>query len=355
MSAEEFKYVGTLSYLDGTPALMSSNDDLLFEIIHIKSNTSYTPIKKFEKNNIYIDFVFAGDYVMKFMDLEMVRFSVTDVDGQLKTNLSTTLSLPFNYIAIAEPNQTVQIYDKNINLKESIVADKNGNVALKGDEKYFSDKLLVAISENGFPAISYFKIQKAANKGKFNSRKIKFSKVYKPIAKRGITHNIQKDIYYGLQKINFTKNKENTIWLLKTFNAKQKKGNIHKLDLSNSKIANEVSLILDELGRNVIVLKQAIKNSNKYEYQSLIVGGNGSLQIDENTFVYPYYRFKDNFVNNTRWVIPTFAGIALPEGGHNFTVTCSGIEIVPNPEYVSWHERMGKLQEQEKRLQIPMN
>lgn len=164
-ATEEFKYVGTLSYLDGTPALMSNYDRDYFDIIHIKSNTGYTEVKKFENNNIYIDIFISGDYVIKFMGFEITRFSVTDVDGQLKSKISTTLSLPFNYIAITNPNQIVEIYDKNINLLEGLEANKSGNVALTGNENYFLNKFLVVGSEYGFPTIGFFKSKKQLIKG----------------------------------------------------------------------------------------------------------------------------------------------------------------------------------------------
>lgn len=331
-SQDYYKYSGAISYLDGTPIEMSQSDIDHFAVDLVTAPDAYAGYVSDVKNGtLSLSCLVTGNYILRFMGMEIVRFEVSEANDKDISNLPKQLNFPFNYLATTEPNQLIHIYDKNINLVESIKADKEGNIALKGNENYFSDKFLVAVSENGFPTISYFKTQKAANKGRYNSRKVKFSKAQKPIAKRGITHNIQKDFYYVLQKINFTKNKENTIWLLKTFNAKQKKGNIHKLNLSNYKRATEVSLLLDELGRNVIVLKQAIKNSNKYEYQSLIVGENGSLKTDNNTFVYPTYRFKDNFVKGSRWVIHTFQGIALTKGGHSLRISCNGSWTDPNP------------------------
>lgn len=130
--------------------------------------------------------------------------------------------------------------------------------------------------------------------------------------------------------------------VVKTYNAQQQKGSVHKLDFSNYKRATEVSLHLDESGRNVVVLKQPI-TPTKYKYQSLIVSKNGGLKANDKVFVYPAYRFKNNFVKNMRWIIPTYHGIALPAGSHNLRTICNGTWIETNQAYVDWGKRIREI------------
>ncbi|MCK4830041.1 hypothetical protein KA005_80725, partial [bacterium] len=148
-------------------------------------------------------------------------------------------------------------------------------------------------------------------------------------AKKGLVHNIQDDTYYTSRKISFNKDKDKQLWLLLKYEVGLQKGSIHKLDFSGYKKASPTHLFLDEAGKVIVVMKQR-RNPTKYDYQSLIVSKNGNLQASDNIYVYPYYRFKDNFVEGTNWIIPTFRGIALPKGSHQFKISCNGTSIEPD-------------------------
>lgn len=341
-TAEKYEYTGTLSYLDGTPVDMSRSNIDKFDILHIKSGTSYTPVKKLVKGAISIDLVFAGDYLMSFMGFEIAKFNVVDVDGYFRTNLSGTLSLPFNYIATTKPNQTVKIYDDNINLIETIVANEEGYAALKGNEQFFSNKFIVTEAKDHFPNPAFFKEIKSGNKGKLSYRTVRPS-TQQIKAKRGLVHNISTDTYYTKREIAFSKDKK--LWLLFVYEANNQKTIISKLNLAAYPKSTPSEIILDELGRPVINLKKRFGGSSNYKYQSLIVSKNGNLQVDDETFVYPTYRFKDNFVKGTSWIIPTFKDIALTEGGHNFRISCNGSWTEPNPAAEAHRKLAGEIGE----------
>ncbi|MBU0529035.1 hypothetical protein KKF86_04670, partial [bacterium] len=323
---QAYNYSGTLSCLDGTPIDMSQSDIDHFNVELVRAPDLLAGYVSDVKNGaIILLCAVTGNYILKFMGFEIARFEVSELNDNYISNLPKQLRLPFNYMAIAEPNQTIKIYDANINLLENKVADDEGKVALKGDEKYFSNKILVVEDENGFPSINFFKTQKAADKGKFNSRNMKFSKASKPVAKIGLVHNIQDDIFYTLHEIRFTNDNQKEVWLLKTYNATQKKGSIHKLDFSGYEKAYKTDLYLDENG-NLVIVRKFNESPSINECYSLVVSKNGNLKTDKNTYVYPYYRFKNNFVQGEYWSTPVFMGIALKQGNHNFTLTCIGFD-----------------------------
>ncbi|MCJ7801360.1 MAG: hypothetical protein MUP82_03265, partial [Candidatus Marinimicrobia bacterium] len=161
-----YNYSGTLSYLDGTVIDMSQSDIDHFNVELVRAPDLLAGYVSDVKNGtITLLCAVTGNYTLKFMGMEIARFEVSELNDNYISNLPKQLSLPFNYMAIAEPNQTIKIYDANINLVETKVADDEGKIALKGDEKYFSNKILVVEDENGFPSINFFKTQKAADKG----------------------------------------------------------------------------------------------------------------------------------------------------------------------------------------------
>jgi len=341
--SQEYNYTGTLSYLDGTPFNLSGTNIDDFDVDLVRAPDLYAGyVKNVKDGTIILSCVVTGTYTLKFMDIEIVKFNVSDVGGKLESNLSGTLSLPFNYIAKTDPNQTVKIYDDNINLIDSFQANENGYVPLKENEEYYSNKFLVVEPENQFPQPAFFKEIKPANVGKLSYRKLSFPS-QKLQAKKGLVHNVRDDIYYAMRKVTFNKDKNKILWLLQEYEIDSRKGSIHKLDFSNYKKATGIDLYLDESGIVVAVLKQP-KSPTAYDYQSIIVSKNGDLLASDNTFIYPYYRFKNNFVGGIYWIIPTFNGIPLNEGMHNFDITCDGSWIDPNPDHQNWRKRMNELQ-----------
>lgn len=321
-AAEKFSYVGTISYLDGTPAISTHLDN--YEIINLKSNTSYTRLKTIKKDTIFIDFVMAGEYVLTFMNFEVAKFQVTESNGKLQSNIPKTLKLPFNYVVIGEPNQIVKIFDDKIQLIETLKANNKGVVALKGDVKYFANKFIVGETKEGFPQPVLFKQVNPSRKGDFDYRKFGIPK-QKLIPQKGLVHNIQDDIYYSVQKVTFS-NKDNSIFVLKKYDARQNKGSIHKVNLPNSLSQNGGSIALDFNGKLVFY-------TNK---QCYYLNADGSLSKEDEIYIDPIYRFNNIFVKGHYWIAPLFLNIPLKEGRHVFKITCKGSWNDANQAHIDW-------------------
>lgn len=330
--SQSYNYSGSLSYLDGTPIVMSQNDIDHFDIELVSAPDILAGhIRDIKNGTITLLCGVTGNYTLKFMGIEIARFEVLELNDKYISNLPDQLSLPFNYLAITNPNKTVKVYDENVNLIESFQANENGHVPLTGDENYFSDKFLVIEPKNQFPQISLFKEIKTKDKGKFNYRKLSFPSPQLH-AKAGLVHNISDDNYYSIMKVSFP-DKNKGIWLFKKYDVANKKSTIRKLNLPANLRSNDVKLYLDEIGKLVLV-------SHNQNYS---LDKNGNLGVRNDAYVYPYYRFKGNYVQGTQWIIPTFMGIALTEGAHNFILTCDGSWSEPNPAYWDWKKRLDEI------------
>ena len=332
-TAEKFEYSGTLSYLDGTPVDMSSSDIDKFNILHIKSGTSYTPVKKLTKGALSIDLVFEGDYVMEFMGQEITKFNVSAVEGKLKTNLSGNLSLPFNYIIVSTPDLEISLYNENTRLIKKLKADKNGYIALQEGESYFSNKFFTALTDDGFPNLQTYKKPSKSNIGRFNSRKLYINKVKSKslIAGRDLIHQIPLNTFHRLKYLTLL-NKQKII-ILESYNTQSKKASLHKVNLPNGSIQNGAKIALDFTGKLVFLINK----------QSYYLNPEGALSKDDNIYVDPIYRFNNIFVRGQNWIAPKFLNIPLKEGSHIFEITCNGKWNDANPAHIEWGIKKDKL------------
>lgn len=340
VKANAFTYSGKFTFLDGTPIMRGIDTDDFSLDLDRAPDLYAAYVKEVKDGNITFLCSVSGKYTLKFMGIEIAKFEVTEQGEEFSSNLPDHLSFPFNFIAITKPNSTIKIYDDNINVIETIVANEEGYAALKGNEQFFSNKFIITEAKDHFPNPVFFKEIKPRNKGILSYRKVRPST--QPIkAKRGLVHNISTDTYFTKREIAFTKDEK--IALLFVYEAKDQKITISKLNLTAYPKATLSELILDELGRPVINLKKRFGSSSNYEYQSLIVSKNGNLQVDDETFVYPTYRFKNNFVKGTRWILSTFKDIALTEGNHELKISCNGGWTEPNPAAEAHRQLAGEI------------
>lgn len=331
--SQAYNYSGTLSYLDGEPFNLYGADIDDFSVTLIRAPQLYAGyVSDLKNGTITLSCAVTGTYTLKLMEMEIASFEVTKQKDEFVSDLSKRLHLPFNHFIITEPNTTIKIYDDNINIAKSLKANDNGYIALKEDSNYFSNKFFAKQMENGFPQIANFKKVSPSDKGKFSTRRLQMPKssIKILVAKKGIVYHIIDDIFYTVRKVSFNKDKDKDLWLLLSYNVGLKKGFIHKLDFSSYEKAYKTDLYLDENG-NLVIVRKFNESPSINECYSLVVSKNGNLKTDKNTYVYPYYRFKDNFVKNTQWIIPTFKGIALTEGGHNLRISCNGAWTEPDP------------------------
>ncbi len=312
---------------------MSSSDIDNFNILHIKSGTSYTQVKKLTKGALSIDLVFAGEYVMEFMGQEITKFNVSAVNGKLTTNLSTKLSLPFNYFIISKPKLEVSIYDDNANLIKKLKADNNGYIPLKETESYFSDKFFTTLAGEGFPSLSTFKKPSKSNLGRFNNRKLYINKVKSKnlVAGRDLIHQIPHNTFYRLK--NLTLLNKNKILILESYNTQSKKASLHKVNLPNGSSQNGGNIALDFKGNLVFF-------TNK---QSYYLNTDGALSKEDNLYIDPIYQFNNIFVKGRFWLAPKFLNIPLKEGSHIFEITCNGKWNDANPAHLEWGTKKDKL------------
>lgn len=340
-----YNYNGKITFLDGTPILRGMDTDDFSLDLDRAPDLYAAYIKSIKDGNINFICSVKGKYTLKFMGIEIVRFEVTEQDQGLNSNLPDNLRVPFNFIATSKPNSIVKVYDDKVNLVESLQTNEDGVAALKGDKNYFSNKFLITEAEDQIPYPAFFKEIKASNNGNFSYRKINLS-TQKIIAKRGFVHNIKTNTYYTSREISFNKNKK--IWLLIIYEGKTKKIKLSKLDFSAYAGWNPSQLFLDEKGSVVVNMAKRLGGSNDFEYQALEVSKNGSLSKNDNTFVFPAYRFNNNFVKGGKWIIPTFVNIALTEGGHEFKITCNGkwSERIPDRAREKLNEEIAILEEE---------
>ena len=89
------------------------------------------------------------------------------------------------------------------------------------------------------------------------------------------------------------------------------------------------SIGLDYLGNMMI------KVGN--DFYQLDPGGSIQLRQDYNKHG---YQFNNHFVKESSWIIPTWMGIALTEGTHKETVSCTGKWSEQTPESKAWNENL---------------
>lgn len=330
---DPFEYYGKLSFLDGTPVSSFGDSEIdQFEIVNVELNHTYAAaVRKFTGDTMHMTVIAAGDYIMKFMGQEIVRFKVTDTDGKLNSSLSGSLSLPFNYIISGEPGEIIRIYNDQLSLLETIYIDETGSAGIKFSHNDFKNKFM-AYERNG-QFIEPFIFSKIIPEKKGQLRYHKFTTGRQTIsAKIGTVHNLDEDTYYTIQKANFS-DLLNFVWVLKVYDARNKKADLKRIQYPDND-DKAGSLYLNDKGQMVV------QHGEKQYYLS----NDGSLQEGKNIFVSPIYQFKNFYTKSNYWITPVFAGVALPEGTHTFTVNCECRWNDPNPTYTSWHEKRWELE-----------
>ncbi len=323
----------TLYFWDGTPVIPASMGVEINDIIDIQSSNNRGWISLFHNDTIDIHCTWPGKYSMKIANKEILHFEVIGKDGKLTSDLPDKIILPFNFLVTVPPHQNVQIYSIQGNMVAQQKADASGYTLFKESAPYFSDKVIVCRFNQEFPQMKTFRDTRPKDVSLLRYRELNFKPLGQSVqvvrGSRGtnqnnntVVHNIPEDAYYKIVKTMYKPNGDAQLWLLK-WDAKTKKSFITKISLTGNLKNIASDLYLDEDGRPIIAIAQQNPTNYKYSTQFFVVNANGVLN-KTNDDVYPYYHFKDDYFYSSQRIIPTFNGIALNKGTHQFKVTCNG-------------------------------
>jgi pimeloyl-ACP methyl ester carboxylesterase len=323
-----------IHYLDNTPALFSTWEagDYLGIVIK-KSHIPYgARISDVHQDTLRIYSILPKQYLFTFLDTTLLTFDVKkDEKGQLVSNLPPVITFPFNFILKAPKNSRVMLYTAGGKKLHEFKADTNGYIFLRETPGELSDKIFVLLNKNNFPSILPLSVPGNVPKGSIKRRLMKIRSLSTPVAVKKsshstyqdnatVVHNLQTDTFYKIAKISL--HQENHLWLL-VFQAKTQKCSVHPLKIAGNLKQLAFDLYLNDRGRPVIVVAQQNPKTYEYTKTSYLLSDDGTMTPLKDTH-YPFYKFKNNYFDGPRWIIPTFMGIALQPGMHSFKVTCKG-------------------------------
>ncbi len=316
----------SITFLDGTPANGLSVYD--FKVKLVSGPPLYSgDVTAINGNTLTFEGFVRGTFQLTYLGIEVVRFTVSEKNGALTSDLPTTIHLPFNYLIYTDkPNQKVFIYDKGGKWTETITSNGEKLIFLDKSKNYVSTHFFVRYFKDGFPQILNFYEQRTKYNNEIRFRKFKFSSNHRSLKDAGYNmlgkntvHNIDNDIYYGLREIKFnTDQKEKRYTLLLTYDGNSGKSSIHLLDINGY----DIKLYLDEKGNPVLSGKVKNTETGKEKTIAYDVDKTGNLKPADNLLADNFYWFDGNIISGRRWEIPVFLGEPLTQGMHTVVASC---------------------------------
>ena len=332
-NAKEIGFNISITYSDGTPLALSSSNKKYLDLDYSKDlGATGWRISQNDDGSYRIWSMVKGDYILKFMDMVLAQFSIYTEGDKLVTDCPPSIILPFNFLVEGEPNAPALLLNEDMQTISSFTFDSSGYLFVTQNLNELSDKILSVSSSNGFPQVQVIKPIKEKDIRAFSSRRI--SVTSKPInLKSGGVHLRTTDTYYKLEKLKFSDKTKTMQYLIKSYNSALGKGSIQKLQLPEELKKMFIGSIgLDYLGNMMI------KVGN--DFYQLDPGGSIQLRQDYNKHG---YQFNNHFVKESSWIIPTWMGIALTEGTHKETVSCTGKWSEQTPESKAWNENLSEV------------
>ena len=320
-----FKTKRQITYLDGTPAKGLKPE--YFDVVLTAGSVRYMGvITGVSKDTLFFRHFMPASYKLLYMGAEIVNFTISEKNGQYICDLPDRLHLPFNYLIKTDSVRTIDIFDETGKKINQVTTNKNGYATLTIPQKVIDKRFFVCYFNDQFPQIKIYREQRTKYRKEIRYRQINFKPEHRSLDATtlnnfmdNMVHNLDKDIYYRLQKLSFQKQNGEEIyhWLL-VYDRQQQKAAVHKLDISGY-----LKLYLDEKGKPVVSRTFKDDKSGNEIKENYFVGDIGTLQKSKDIYINPY-RFDGNFVSGTTWEVPVFLGIPLTQGNHTVTINCEG-------------------------------
>ncbi len=314
-----------ITYLDGTPAVGLKPE--YFDVVVTAGSTGYVGyIANVFKDTLDFKYFMPASYKLLYLGAEIVNFTISEKNGQYFYDLPEKLHLPFNYLIKTDTIRKIDVFDETGKRIAQITTNKNGYALLTTPATVIDKRFFVCYFDKQFPQIKVYREQRTKYKQDIRNHQISFKPEYRSLEAQNVlnfrdnvVHNLDKDIYYRVTKIEFNNNNqpEYYYWLL-IYNNLQNKGTVHKLDVTGA-----LKIYLNEKGKPVVsrTFKDDKSGIEKTEY--FFVNDNGTLQPTKDVYIDPY-KFDGNFVSGTTWKVPVFLGVPLTQGQHTVTIKCEG-------------------------------
>ena len=326
----------SISFGENSPADLTSNEWDHFSIHSMENEQAIMGIQvmQTEKENGRLLSMIKGRFLLKFLGREIIRFKVEEGIENLTTDFPDKLILPLNYLIKGDPGQEVDLMDHSLKVISNHKIDPGGYLWLNEPLAFYSNKFLVGRKSGQLPQVLPFKKINPNSIQRLSSRRLSLPNSTLKV-RPGYVHHLDRDSYHHVQEVRFTQSSTEKIYLLKSYSPANDQGKVVKVQIPPSDNGKMIgSLVLDYAGKLVLPI------GNSYSYLEL----NGSLIQDPEISINPY-RFHHHYVNeHGQWLIPVFAGIALPEGHHEMEVTCTGSWFVLTAEQKSWSKKYTAMQ-----------
>ena len=315
-----------VTYSDGEPVDFQGSGADEFDVELSSAPAAYAGyVSGIKDNVITVKCLVDGAYSLKFAGKKITGFNVVKKAGGFKSDLPSTLQLPFNYLIKAPSGSKIHIYDISGKPVGTETCNNDGYLFLSDNKNGITNKFFVCYFDNQFPKVSVFNKTDTRYKNELRARKLIFSANYKSLKDieklklgRNTVVNIDDDIYYKLVTLQFLKEGTLYNWLL-VYNATTNKSEAHLLNLHE-----KANLFLDESGKVIVNTKKPVEGTDKSISVNYYTDAAGNLQPAEDAVVDPCYRFNNHYISGIYWKTQNVANIPLEEGLHTFTVTCEG-------------------------------
>ncbi len=321
-----YKTKASITFSDGTAATGLSVYD--FKVNLVSGPPLYSgDVTEINGNTLTFGGFVRGTFQLTYLGAEVVRFTVSEKNGTLVSDLPKTIHLPFNYLIYSDkPNQKIYVYDVSGNRDGSFVSNGKNVIFLDKSKSYVSTHFFVRFFKDGFPQVLNFYEQRTKYNNDVRFRKIKFGSVHRSLKNadynmldENTVHNIDDDIYYGLREIKFnTDQKEKRYNVLLTYDGNSDKSSIHLLDINGY----DIKLYLDEKGNPVLSAKIKNAGTGKEELIAYYVDETGNLKPAGDLLAHNFYWFDGNIISGRRWEVPVFLGKPLTQGMHTVVASC---------------------------------
>jgi len=315
-----------VTYSDGEPVDFQGSGADEFDVELSSAPAAYAGyVSGIKDNVITVKCLVDGAYSLKFAGKKITGFNVVKKAGGFKSDLPSTLQLPFNYLIKAPSGSKIPIYDISGKPVGTETCNNDGYLFLNDNKNGITNKFFVCYFDNQFPKVLVFNKTDTRYKNELRARKLIFSANYKSLKDleklklgRNTVVNIDDDIYYKLVTLQFLKEGTLYNWLL-VYHATTNKSEAHLLNLHE-----KANLFLDESGKVIVNTKKPVEGTDKSISVNYYTDAAGNLQPAEDAVVDPCYRFNNHYISGIYWKTQNVANIPLEEGLHTFTVACEG-------------------------------
>jgi pimeloyl-ACP methyl ester carboxylesterase len=332
--AKNFNRICTFHYPDGTLVKFHSRSDLdRFDILDPANKYNMGWIVSVHHDSVKVHCTWPGQYVMTFSGKTIARFTVSEKEGKLISDLPPTLTLPFYSFFKAPPKSILLTYSLVGKQTGHYQTDDKGRLFLSQKPDVQKEAFLVCTCPGYFPEIKTLETLSAKEKPFLTKHIITFTRPSRPpevVAgniepyqyNKSVVHNLKEDAFYKIIKSVFPKTRETYLWLA-VYHPPKKQVSHYPIPIEGNRKNVAFALYLDETGQPVVVISQQVPKTYVYTPHFYKVNSNGTFEPFENK-VYPRYAFKGNYFEGPRWIIPSECGIILKPGMHTYKVTCTG-------------------------------